>query len=59
MVMIEILIALIAAAFALWAMFSVANSSLSKSEKLLWFAITILIPIVGPVIYFYWQEKMR
>lgn len=44
--------ALVAAAFAIWALISVAQSKLSNKLKVIWFAIVILIPFVGPL--FYW-----
>lgn len=46
------ILALIAAAFAIWAMVSIAKSSLKTDQKILWFAIVILIPLIGPIIYF-------
>lgn len=47
------IIALVAAAFAIWAMVSVAKSSLNTNQKVLWFAIVILFPLLGPIIYWF------
>lgn len=46
-----IIFGVIAVAFAIWAMVSVAKSALSKENKAAWFAVVILIPILGPVLY--------
>ena len=47
------LTALVAAAFAIWAMVDISKSSLNKNQKMGWFAVAILIPIVGPIVYFF------
>lgn len=41
----------IAVAFAIWAMVSVAKSGLQKEKKVMWFAVVILIPVLGPILY--------
>lgn len=51
------IIAVIAAAFAIWALVSVAQSKLNTNQKVIWFAIVILLPILGPVIYWYKFKK--
>jgi hypothetical protein len=48
-----IIIAVIAVAFAIWAMVDISNSSLHRNQKVGWFAAVILIPIAGPIIYYF------
>lgn len=51
------LIALVAAAFAIWALISVAQSKLKNDQKVIWFAVVILLPILGPIIYWFKNKK--
>lgn len=51
------LFAIIAAAFAIWAMVMVAQSSMTGGQKVLWFILVILFPIVGPVIFYFMKMK--
>lgn len=46
-------IALIAAAFAIWAMVSISKSNLKPNHKAIWFAVVILLPLIGPIIYWF------
>ncbi|SMD31961.1 Phospholipase_D-nuclease N-terminal [Reichenbachiella faecimaris] len=48
-----IIFALIASAFAIWALIAVANSKLSTNKKILWFALIILVPFIGPIAYWF------
>ncbi|MEO9967071.1 MAG: PLDc N-terminal domain-containing protein [Reichenbachiella sp.] len=47
------ILAVIAASFAIWALISVAQSSLNTNQKVIWFAIVILLPLLGPIIYWF------
>lgn len=50
----DIIIAVAAAAFTIWALIAAScNDSLSSNQKVKWFALIILIPIIGPIIYWY------
>lgn len=51
------LIALIAAAFAIWALVSIAQSSIKTDQKVIWFAIVILLPLLGPIVYWFKFKK--
>ncbi len=48
------ILAIIAAAFAVWAMVSVSKiMDLTPGQRILWFFIAILIPILGPLMYYF------
>lgn len=32
------------------------NQHIKDSHKALWFAIVILIPLIGPIVYFFWGK---
>ena len=51
------IIALVGAAFAIWAMISVAQSKLDGKQKAIWFAVVILLPVLGPLIYWFNHKK--
>ena len=51
------LFALVAAAFAIWALVSVAKSNLKTNDKVIWFAIVILLPLLGPIVYWFKYKK--
>ncbi|MCV9386254.1 PLD nuclease N-terminal domain-containing protein [Reichenbachiella ulvae] len=53
--MTETTITVIAAALVIWSLISVAKSAMRKNRKLLWFAIVILLPIIGPLVYFFFE----
>ena len=46
------ILVLIAAAFVIWALVDLFQSSLTTDKKVLWFALVILFPIVGSVLYY-------
>lgn len=48
---------LVAAALAIWAIVAVAKSSIGSNQKTLWFAIVIVIPILGPTLYYLFGNK--
>ncbi|WP_420581097.1 PLDc N-terminal domain-containing protein [Reichenbachiella sp.] len=52
-----ILIAVVAAAFAIWALVSVAKSNIKNDQKVIWFAVVILLPILGPIVYWFKHKK--
>ena len=56
-VMVKIIFAIIAVAFAVWAMVDVANAKLEKHRKVVWFIAVILIPIIGPMIYYFNKNR--
>lgn len=51
------ILAVVAAAFVIWALISVAQSNMKNDQKVIWFAIVILLPILGPVIYWFKHKK--
>jgi hypothetical protein len=52
------ILAACAAAFALWAMVDLSQCQLPKEQKVRWFAVVILIPLFGPMLYHYKSEKL-
>jgi hypothetical protein len=51
------IITLIAAAFAIWAIVGVARSKSTVEYKTVWFAIVIILPIIGPAAYYVASRK--
>lgn len=50
--MISIMIGLIVVAIAIYAMISISMSGMTKEKKMIWFALVVLVPFVGPVLYY-------
>lgn len=46
-----IVISIFAAAIAIYAMLDILRSRMKVNRKMLWFAIVVVFPIVGPIIY--------
>lgn len=55
--MLKTTIALIAATLAIWAMVDVARNRMEPQLKAVWFATVVLIPIIGPVLYFLMKRQ--
>mgnify|MGYP003680110396 CR=1 len=53
----SMILVLIAAAFVIWALVDLFNSRLETNKKVLWFALVILFPIVGSVLYYFVGRK--
>lgn len=51
------LLSLMAAALIIWSMITIANSNLDPNKKVLWFAIVLLVPILGSLVYFFFQVQ--
>ncbi|MEO9964152.1 MAG: PLD nuclease N-terminal domain-containing protein [Reichenbachiella sp.] len=56
--MLEMIFALIVVTFAIWAMVDVAQNQMKNQYKVIWFAVVILIPLAGPIFY-YWIKTNR
>jgi Na+-transporting NADH:ubiquinone oxidoreductase subunit NqrB len=48
----SIIIAVIAISIAIYAMVSISSSHMEKGRKMIWFALVVLIPLIGPAIYY-------
>ena len=46
-----IIISIFAAAIAIYAMLDILRSRMKINRKMLWFAIVVIIPIIGPLVY--------
>lgn len=55
--MVELLATLIAAAFAIWAIVDVSRRLENGTPKVVWFAVVILIPILGPLVYYFTRKE--
>lgn len=51
-------ISLFAAALAVYAMINILMTRMSNRKKMLWFALAVLLPIVGPIIYLLKREAI-
>lgn len=50
--MLEMIFALIVVSLAIWAMVDVAQNQMIKQQKVIWFAIVVLVPLLGPISYY-------
>lgn len=48
----SIIIGVIVVSLAIFAMISISMSGMPKEKKMIWFAVVVLIPLLGPVIYY-------
>jgi cytochrome bd-type quinol oxidase subunit 2 len=51
--MLWILLGVVVVSLAIYAMVSISVSHMEKSKKMLWFAIAALLPLLGPLLYFF------
>lgn len=51
------ILVLIAAAFVIWALVDIFKSRLETDKKVLWFAVVVLFPLVGSVLYYFGGRK--
>ncbi|WP_350215836.1 PLD nuclease N-terminal domain-containing protein [Ekhidna sp.] len=51
-------ISLVAAAVAVYGMIDVLRARTSNNKKMLWFAIIVLLPLVGPLSYFFRKRSI-
>ena len=47
-----IIIGVVVVSLAIFAMVSISMSGMSKEKKMIWFAIVVLVPFIGPVVYY-------
>jgi len=52
------LIGLIAAAIAIYAMVDLSLKSYTLKVRMIWFPIVILIPIIGPLVFYSMRKKL-
>ena len=45
-------------AIALYTMIDVLRTRMTSTRKMVWFAIVVLLPVVGPAIYFYNRDSI-
>lgn len=50
--MTNILIGVVTVAIAIYAMIGVIMSNMTNQKKMIWFAIVVLLPLLGPILYF-------
>ncbi|MFY0628530.1 MAG: PLDc_N domain-containing protein [Reichenbachiella sp.] len=50
-------LAILASAVAIWAMVMVSQSDMPGNKKVLWFIIVVLIPILGPLVYYFMKLR--
>ncbi|MEQ9229984.1 MAG: PLD nuclease N-terminal domain-containing protein [Cyclobacteriaceae bacterium] len=50
--MLWIIVGVIVVTVAIYAMVSISASNMEKSSKMMWFAIVVLIPLIGPLSYY-------
>ena len=53
-----LIISVFAAAVAVYAMVDILMIRMSYKKKAIWFAIVVLIPIVGPILYLLKKKKL-
>jgi len=51
------ILVLIAAAFVIWALVDIFQSRLETNKKVFWFAVVILFPLVGSLLYYFIGRK--
>lgn len=48
-----------AAAIAIYAMINILMGQFSNNKKMLWFAIVVLIPVLGPLVYLFSRKAIE
>ncbi|MEQ9468061.1 MAG: PLD nuclease N-terminal domain-containing protein [Ekhidna sp.] len=46
-----IIISIFAAAIAIYSMIDILQSRISLNRKMVWFAVVVIIPLIGPLVY--------
>jgi len=55
--MIYMTIGVVTVTLAIYAMISISIGSMTKEKKTAWFAIVVLIPLIGPILYYALKNK--
>ncbi len=55
--MLWIIVGVIVVTVAIYAMVSISASNMEKSSKMMWFAIVVLIPFIGPLSYYFLRKN--
>jgi len=50
--MTNVLIGVVVVAIAIFAMINIAIGTMPREKKMIWFAIVVLIPLIGPIAYY-------
>lgn len=45
-------------AIALYTMIDVLRTRMTSTRKMIWFAVVVLVPVLGPAIYFFNKESI-
>lgn len=53
-----LIVGLVGAAVAIFAMVDISMRSISMKSRMIWFPIIILIPVVGPALYFFYRRTL-
>jgi len=48
---------IVAVSLAIWALLDVIRASMEMNHRILWMVLVILIPVIGPLIYFIKGKK--
>lgn len=54
----HIYFALIAAALAIFAMVDISMRHMPLNKKMLWFPIVVLLPVIGPIVYYIRRKSL-
>lgn len=52
------IIGVIVVSIAIYAMIDIVNRSIRTKTKIIWFPIVVLIPLIGPVCYFFLRRNL-
>ncbi|MEQ9404077.1 MAG: PLDc N-terminal domain-containing protein [Cyclobacteriaceae bacterium] len=53
-----LIIGIVGASIAIYAMVDISMKSVSRKNRLIWFPIIIMIPIIGPLAYYYKRKSL-
>ncbi|MDW3192105.1 MAG: PLD nuclease N-terminal domain-containing protein [Cytophagales bacterium] len=49
----------IVVSIAIYAMIDIANRSIRTKTKIIWFPVVVLIPLIGPLCYFFLRRSLN
>lgn len=52
------IIGVIVVSIAIYAMIDIANRGIRTKTKIIWFPVVVLIPLIGPVCYFFFRRNL-
>lgn len=52
------ILGVVVVSIAIYAMIDIANRSIRTKTKIIWFPVVVLLPLLGPLVYFFMRRSL-